>query len=156
MNTLPYVSVYIPWLAMIVCEIALFVMLWKNKENTRYRGFETYITATVALSLVLLAISFTRRDTYYFYAYYIGAVVKTVALAVAVLEQYKIQFFPRWSMSDRGLKLLVGALAAIVLGSVAVVAFTPQQTPVWDLAWARRIVSLSDYLLCGSMGLLLI
>jgi hypothetical protein len=37
-----------------------------------------------------------------------------------------------------------------------VVAFTPQETPYWDLGWARRIVSLSDYLLCGSMGLLLI
>src|SRR6185369_2012401 len=72
------------------------------------------------------------------------------------LEQYKMQFFPRWSMSDRGFKFLAGSLVSIVLGSVAVVVFTPQQTPFWDLAWARRIVSLSDYLLCGSMGLLLI
>jgi len=67
-----------------------------------------------------------------------------------------MQFFPRWSMSNRGFKLLISALGTVVLGSIAVVAFTPQQTPLMDLAWARRILSLSDYLLCGSMGLLLI
>src|SRR4051794_16576377 len=101
MKTLPYVSVYIPWIAMIVCEIALFVLLWKDTGANKYRGFETYITATVAVSLVLLAVSFLKNDLLYFYAFYIGALIKTLALAAAVLEQYRIQFFPRWSMSDR-------------------------------------------------------
>jgi hypothetical protein len=148
--------VYIPWLAMIGCEIALFVLLWKSKDQARYRGFEAYITTTVTVSLLLLVVSFASHPNYYTAAYYLGAFVKTLALAAAVLEQYRIQFFPRWSMSARVFKFLMGALGAIVLGSIAVVAFTPQQTPLWDLAWARRIVSLSDYLLCGSMGLLLI
>ena len=141
---------------MIICEIALFVVLLKNSEPKRYRGFEAYITATVALSLALLAISITRNDRIYFCAFYLGALVKTIALAAAVLEQYKIQFFPTWSMSNRVFKLLLGALGSVILASIAFVAFIPQQTPLWELAWARRIVSLSDYLLCGSMGLLLI
>lgn len=152
----PYASVYIPWLAMIVCEVALLVLLWKDREPKRYRGFESYIAASVAVSLVLLAASFDKRGTIYFYAYYIGSSVKALALAAAILEQYRMQFFPRWSMSNRGFKLLLGALGTVVLGSIAVVAFTPQATPLMDLAWARRILSLSDYLLCGSMGLLLI
>jgi len=152
----PFATIYIPWLAMIGCEIALFVLLWKDKEPKRYRGFESYIAASVAVSLVLLAASMDKRGTFYFYAYYIGASVKALALAAAILEQYRMQFFPRWSMSNRGFKLLISALGTVVLGSIAVVAFTPQQTPLMDLAWARRILSLSDYLLCGSMGLLLI
>jgi hypothetical protein len=156
MKTLPYVSIYIPWVAMIVCEIALFVLLWKEPAPKKYRGFEAYITATVAVSLTLLAISIARNDRIYFCAFYLGALVKTIALAVAVLEQYKIQFFPRWSMPTRVFKLLVGTLVSVILGSIAFVVFIPQQTPLWELAWARRIVSLSDYLLCGSMGLLLI
>jgi hypothetical protein len=152
----PYASVYIPWLAMIVCEIALFVLLWKAKEKTRYRGFEAYISTTVSVSVVLFLVSFSKHSNLYFGAYYLGAFVKALALAAAVLEQYKIQFFPRWSMSDRAFRLLMGFLAALVLGSIALVTITPQQSPVWELGWARRFVSLSDYLLCGSMGLLLI
>jgi hypothetical protein len=155
-KTFPFVTVYIPWFAMIVCEIALFVLLWKSTDTKRYRGFEAYITTTVTVSLLLFVVSLAPHPSYYTAAYYLGALVKTLALAAAVLEQYRIQFFPRWSMSARVFKLLMSALGAIVVGSIAVVAFTPQETPLWDLAWARRMVSLSDYMLCGSMGLLLI
>ena len=153
----PYAAIYIPWLAMIGCEIALFVLLWKDSGPTRYRGFEAYITASVAVSLVLLVISFFKDGAgVYFYAYYLGATVKALALAATVLEQYRIVFFPRWSMSERAAKFWTVGFIAFVLGSIGVVAFTPQQTPMGDLAWQRRIVSVSDYLLCGSMGLLLI
>lgn len=153
----PYLTIYIPWLAMIAGEIALFVLLRKaSRHDTGYRGFEAYITSCVAVSVTLLVISSTGRGDYYFGAYYLGAFVKVLALAAAVIEQYKIQFFPTWSMSQRAFKVLMGALIVIALGSIAVVMFTPQQTQFGDLAWARRVVSLSDYLLCGSMGLLLI
>jgi hypothetical protein len=156
MKTLPYVSVYIPWAAMILCEIALFVLLWKRPAQTRYRGFEAYVTFSVAVSLVLLVCSFPKDGSYYFTAYYLGAFLKTIAIGLATYEQFKLMFFPRWSMSDRTFKFFMSALVAVVLGSIAVVAFTPQRTPVWELALARRIVSLNDYLLCGSMGLLLL
>jgi hypothetical protein len=153
----PYLSIYIPWLAMISAEIALFVLLKKESRNGKgYRGFEAYITSCVVVSLLLLMFSFTWHGTYYTYVYFLGAFIKVFALAAAVIEQFKIQFFPKWSMSSRSFRVLMGALVAIGIGSVAVVAFTPQETPYWDLGWARRIVSLSDYLLCGSMGLLLI
>jgi hypothetical protein len=156
MKILPYASVYIPWAAMIVCEIALFVVLWKRPGKTRYRGFEAYVTFTTAVSLVLLGISMFGDGSQYFTAYYLGAFLKSVAITLAVYEQYKIQFFPRWSMSARSFKLFMTGLSAIGLGAVAMVMFTPQQTPVLDLAWARRFMSVSDYLLCGSMGLLLL
>lgn len=156
MKTLPYVGIYVPWAAMILCEIALFVLLWKRPGTTRYRGFEVYITFSVAVSLALLALSFPKDGSYYFTAYYLGAFLKSIAIGLMTYEQFKLTFFPRWSMSDRGLKMFIGALSIIVLGSVCVVAFTPQKTPVWELALARRILSLTDYLLCGAMGLLLL
>src|SRR3569833_3029126 len=153
----PYLSIYIPWLAMIAGEIALFVLLRKASQNgVGYRGFEAYISSCVGVSLLLLVISFTGEGSYYTTAFYIGALVKSLALAAAVIEQYKIQFFPNWSMSSRAFRVLMGALFVIAIASTIVVAFTPQETPYLDLAWARRVVSLSDYLLCGSMGLLLI
>jgi hypothetical protein len=153
----PYLTIYIPWLAMIAGEIALFVLLRKaSQKQSSYRGFEAYISSCVAVSVALLLISFTGLGNIYTFTYYLGAVVKAVALVAAVVEQYKIQFFPTWSMSNRAFKALMGALVAFAIGSVVVIALTPQETPYWDLAWARRVVSLSDYLLCGSMGLLLI
>lgn len=156
MKTLPYASIYVPWAAMILCEVALFVLLWKRPGTTRYRGFEAYVTFSVAVSLVLLAFSFPKDGSYYFTAYYLGAFLKTIAIGLMTYEQFKLTFFPRWSMSDRTFKIFMSALSVIVLGSIAMVAFTPQKTPLWELAVARRIVSLNDYLLCGSMGLLLL
>jgi hypothetical protein len=156
MKTLPYVAVYVPWVAMIACEIALFVLLWKQPGRTRFRGFELFVTSSLSVSLVLMGISLFGTNAQYFYAYYLGAFLKASALVVTVLEQYRIQFFPRWSMSDRAFNLFIGLLSAVVAGSIGMMAFTPQKNPLWDLALARRIVSLSDYLLCGSMGLLLL
>jgi len=156
MKTLPYIWIYAPWTAMIACEIALFVMILRHPGKPRYRGFETYVTFTMAVSLVLLGISFTHNNSMYFYAYYLGAFLKTFAVGLACYEQFRLLFYPRWSMSDLGFKMYLTALGAIVVGSIGIVAFTPQRVAIWDLAIARRIVSLSDYLLCGSMGLLLL
>lgn len=150
------VWVYVPWTAMIVCEILLFLLIWKNPGKTRYRGFEAYIAFSLALSLVLMGLSLLNESTGYFWVYYLGAFLKTCALSLAVYEQYRSVFFPRWSLTDRTMQWILATLGSIVLISFGLVAFTPQATPLWELASARRIVSLSDYLLCGSMGLLLI
>jgi hypothetical protein len=156
MKTLPYVWVYAPWTAMIICELALFLLIWLRPAKTRYRGFETYITFSTALSLVLLGISLSHNASAYFTAYYLGAFLKAISVALACYEQFKLLFFPRWSMSSRSLKILMGLLGMVVLGSIGLMMFTQQRAPVWDLAIARKFVFLSDFLLCGAMGLLLL
>jgi hypothetical protein len=139
-NVFRHTSVLVPFVIMVTAESLLFMVLCRQSNKTRYRGFEVFATVSLASSIVCLGTATLMSTWEYFFAYYAAQLFKACALAGALYEQFAILFLPRWIMPTRGFRAFVLLLITIVAALTTCAAFAPQRTTFAVLALARSFV----------------
>lgn len=141
MKTFLFPSVFVPWFVMIGSEAALFICIMRSQQQPRYRAFEALVTTMLASSGVNAFAAMVGGPSEYFYAYYAGEILKSVAFVAAVYEQFAILFLPRWILPGKTLEAFLGLVAMSAVTLAALAFYGPQSTPSLILGVARRFLA---------------
>lgn len=117
-------SIDILWSLVIALECVAFSIGIARRAHKSYPVFFTYLGYCVLRSLILRSIvAFGRTSDYYFYAYWIGAVIEDVLLLGVTIEIARPLFFPLWIIPREPRRLFYGSLALLCCVSV-IITFT--------------------------------
>lgn len=139
------------WTAVIILKCALMGIIISRNAYRDYPAFTLYVALSLARSLALFAIAFRYYGPLYYWTYWIGQLVITIALFGVIVEILKSAFktacsaFPTYTR-----KMLRVSTFVIIVLSVFAYQLNAEPTLV---EFVRRLDRTSSLLLLASFGI---
>jgi hypothetical protein len=114
------------WCTHPILQLAVAVALWQRKLYRQFRVFFTYILAQIAIFAVTFPLWRAGNYEWFFWSYWLGAVVSAILGFKVIHEVFLDVFRPYHTLKDLGTVVFRWALVVMLMVS-AVVAFSSSQ-----------------------------
>jgi hypothetical protein len=152
----PYLLV--PWIALIVAELSLCLVLLRNHDQgqRRYPAFRAFIYVATARSVFVFAVAYLGPYSVYWWSHWISE-IPMAALRFCVLAELLRQIFhPARAVPPKFTRMFWNTTAAIFVAG-AIVAFTvPAPYPDLVMCVAMTSAKTITYVQAATLGLVLI